>query len=249
MVVLTLQAKHDYLQKVASTRDPVKALAEFVWNALDADATNVSVDLVRNALGGIESFLIRDNGTGISRKRAEHDFESLGESWKLHIARTPVLSHAVHGKEGQGRLRFFSLARKARWRTVYQEGDEKRRLVIKIRADRLDTCSVSEPEPASQEAEIGTVVELAPLKETFDWLTSDLAHAEFNAIFAPYVLQYPNTVIFFDGDPVDPAKTIDRDFDFKTLSIVCPSGNSRSMTLRVIEWKAHTESRKIYFGG
>src|SRR5215470_5646007 len=84
MVVLTLQAKHDYLQKVASIRDPVKALAEFVWNAVDADATKVSVDLVRNALGGLESFLIRDNGTGISRERAEHDFESLGESWKLH---------------------------------------------------------------------------------------------------------------------------------------------------------------------
>lgn len=80
MVVLTLKAKHDHLQKVASTRDYVKALAEFVWNALDADATQVSVDLIRNALGGLESFLIRDNGTGISKKRAEHDFESLGES-------------------------------------------------------------------------------------------------------------------------------------------------------------------------
>jgi len=77
MVVLILKAKHDHLQKVASTRDYVKALAEFVWNALDADATRVSVDLVRNALGGLESILIRDDGTGISKARAEHDFESL----------------------------------------------------------------------------------------------------------------------------------------------------------------------------
>ena len=38
MVVLTLMAKHDHLQRVASTRDYVKALSEFVWNALDADA-------------------------------------------------------------------------------------------------------------------------------------------------------------------------------------------------------------------
>lgn len=44
MVVLTLKAKHDHLQKVAGTRDFVKALAEFVSNALDADATSVSVD-------------------------------------------------------------------------------------------------------------------------------------------------------------------------------------------------------------
>jgi DNA mismatch repair ATPase MutL len=70
MVVLTLKAKHDHLQKVASTRDYVKALAEFVWNALDADATTVSVELVRNALGGLESIVIRDSGTGISKARA-----------------------------------------------------------------------------------------------------------------------------------------------------------------------------------
>lgn len=101
MVVLTLKAKNDHLQKVASTRDFIKAIAEFVWNALDADAPRTNVELVRNALGGLESIVIRDNGTGITKVRAEHDFESLGESWKLHTARTPVLGRALHGKEGR----------------------------------------------------------------------------------------------------------------------------------------------------
>ena len=132
MAVLTLKAKHDHLQKVASTRDPVKALAEFVWNALDADATSVSVTLVRNALGGLDSILIRDDGTGISRARAEHDFESLGDSWKLRTSRTPVRSRVVHGKEGRGRLRFFSLAQKARWTSVYRDGEGLSRLAIEI---------------------------------------------------------------------------------------------------------------------
>jgi hypothetical protein len=107
MVVLTLKAKHDHLQKVASTRDHVKAISEFVWNALAADAKRTLVEFTRNALGGLEGIIIRDNGTGISKERAEHDFESLGESWKLTKARTPVLARAIHGKEGQGRLRFF----------------------------------------------------------------------------------------------------------------------------------------------
>jgi len=52
MVELTLKAKHDHLQKVASTRDFIKAISEFVWNALDADARNVIVELVRNASVG-----------------------------------------------------------------------------------------------------------------------------------------------------------------------------------------------------
>ena len=115
MIELTLKAKHDHLQKVAATRDLIKALSEFVWNALDADATTVLVDLRRNRLGGLEGVVIRDNGTGISKPRAEHDFESLGKSWKLRTDRTPVRSRAIHGKEGKGRFRFFSLAQRARW--------------------------------------------------------------------------------------------------------------------------------------
>src|SRR6266566_5476770 len=39
---LTLKAKNDHLQKVASTRDFTKAISEFVWNALDADEAKTS---------------------------------------------------------------------------------------------------------------------------------------------------------------------------------------------------------------
>jgi hypothetical protein len=91
MTVFTLKAKNDHLQKVASTRDYIKAISEFVWNALDADATAVSVEFLRNALDGLEGIIIREDGTGISRARAEHDFESLGESWKL--SKTHTLQH------------------------------------------------------------------------------------------------------------------------------------------------------------
>jgi sensor histidine kinase regulating citrate/malate metabolism len=53
-----------------------------VWNSLDADATEVNVIFSLNALGGIDSIVVTDNGSGISKERAEHDFESLGDSWK-----------------------------------------------------------------------------------------------------------------------------------------------------------------------
>lgn len=249
MTVLTLKAKHDHLQRVASTRDHVKALAEFVWNSLDADATRVSVELVRNVLGGLESILVRDNGTGISRARAEHDFESLGDSWKLRTSRTALHSRVIHGKEGRGRLRFFSLAQKARWTSVYADRDALSQLILEIDADHLDRCDISEPEPAAGGASTGTLVELAPLKDTFDWLTSEEARADFDAIFAPYVLQYPTTEIVYDGCPVDPDSTIDRAHVFETKPIVCPGRVVRDMSLRVIEWRARVGSRRIYFGG
>ncbi|MGM4967816.1 ATP-binding protein [Tardiphaga sp. 1201_B9_N1_1] len=140
MVVLTLKAKNDHLEKVASTRDFIKAISEFVWNALDADAATTSVDLVRNALGGLESIVIPDTGIGITKVRAEHDFESLGDSWKLHAPRTPVLGRAIHGKEGQGRLRFYSLARRAVWNSVYEDKAKRYRIKIEIDADLQRDC-------------------------------------------------------------------------------------------------------------
>jgi hypothetical protein len=249
MTVLTLKAKHDHLQKVASTRDYIKAISEFVWNALDGDATKISVDFGRTALGGLESIIIRDNGTGISRVRAEHDFESLGDSWKLTSARTPVLSRAIHGKEGQGRLRFFSLARRAHWFTVYSEKDQLLKLTIDIDADHLQTSSVSEPVPAEPNTETGTIVELSPLKETFDWLTSEEARSEFDSTFAPYILQYSNASITYDGHSVDPNRTIDLSYEFPKQSIICPGRVVRDLTLRVIEWKPRISDRKIHFGG
>ena len=249
MVVLTLKAKDDHLRKVASTRDFVKAIAEFVWNALDADASNVWVQLTRNALDGLEGIVIRDDGVGISRSRAEHDFESLGESWKLQAQKTSVLGRAIHGKEGQGRLRFFSLARQATWNTVYLEKDKPYRLTIEINADRLSSSSVSEPIEEHPGTPTGTVVELAPLKETFDWLTSEEARSEFDSIFAPYILQYPKVKIIYDGRAVDPKRTIELSHEFPPKAVVCPGRVIRDLTLRVIEWKPRITGRKIYFGG
>lgn len=249
MPELTLKAKHDHLAKVAHTRDYVKALAEFVWNALDADADDVSVEFSRNALGGLHSILIRDNGSGISKKRAEHDFESLGDSWKLNANRTSLNARVIHGKEGQGRLKFYSLARKAHWASIYEEGQSLLALSIAIDADTLHKSSVSEPTEAASGASRGTIVELSPLKDTFDWLTSEEARSEFGAIFAPYILQYPRVSIVYDGHRVDPNATIEKAHDFPQVIIICPGRVVKDLALRVIEWKSKVGSRKIYFGG
>ncbi|MBU6461293.1 MAG: ATP-binding protein [Bradyrhizobium sp.] len=249
MVVLTLKAKHDHLQKVASTHDHVKAISEFVWNALDADAKRTSVEFERNPLGGLVSIIIRDNGTGISKARAEHDFESLGESWKRTNPRTPILARAIHGKEGQGRLRFFSLSQRAHWDSVYEEDKTLLKLTIDIDADRLEISNVSEPARADADAKTGTVVQLTPLKGTFDWLVGDEARSEFDSIFAPYILQYPDAEIIYDDKPVDPNRTIERSHEFPKQAIICPGRVVKDLTLRVIEWKPRITARKIYFGG
>jgi len=248
MTVLQLKAQQDALQKAATTRDPVKALAEFVWNALDADATEVTVELDRNALDGLEGMAIRDNGKGITSERANTDFENWGASWKRNRSRTD-LNRAVHGKEGQGRLRFFSLAEKARWTSVYAAGGELRKLTIDISAGALGKADVQEVALAEHDTSTGTVVVLRPLKEAYDWLTTEEARNEFTAIFAPYVLQYPDVAIIFDGRKIDPGSSILNARELPAHSVICPTRVIRDLSIKIIEWKQSAGGRKIHFGG
>ncbi|TIL57999.1 MAG: hypothetical protein E5Y89_28880, partial [Mesorhizobium sp.] len=97
--------------------------------------------------------------------------------------------------------------------------------------------------------ETGTVVELTNLKEGFDWLTGEEARADFNATFAPYVLQYPGLEIRYDGMPVDPKASIERSHDFKTKSVVGATRVISDLSLKVIEWKSKVSARRIHFGG
>ena len=248
MTILELKAQHDALQKIATTRDPVKALAEFVWNALDADAVEVSVELDRNALGGVEAIVIRDNGNGITRDRALADFENLGASWKRTRQRTR-LNRVLHGKEGQGRLRFFSVAQRARWWSVYKEQDQLKKLMIEIAAGSLQKSEVSEVELSEKDDRTGTIVELTPLKETFDYLTGEEARTDFTAIFAPYILQYPDVTVTFDGYDIDPGATVAYSRDFPCHSVICPTRVVKDLSIRVIEWKHSVGGRKIHLGG
>lgn len=248
MTILSLQAKQDHLEKIAKTSDPIKALSEFVWNALDADASEVTIDFLRNPLGGLQEIRISDNGTGIPYDRAQHDFGNLGESWKKDKRRTAKEHRALHGKEGRGRLRFFSLAQKALWKSTYQKGKDLHQISIEISAGALEKSNLSEISGSTTSA-TGTVVELAPLKESFDWLGSREATLQFTALFAPYVLQYPQVRLVYDGHLIDPKETIAYSYEFPKQTVVGPSRTIKDISLRVIEWNSHIENRRIHLGG
>jgi len=247
MTTLSLLPKQDFLEKEASTRDPIRGIAELVWNALDADATQVSVILTTNELGGLVAIAVTDNGHGISQDQARHDFQNLGDSHKRKAVRTRVHERAVHGKEGRGRLKFFSIARRARWETVAEVNGKSQSFTLTIQANDLEKCDMSAV--TAIDAPTGTTVELSPLKGTFDPLSSQMAFRQFSTIFAPYILQYPGVEISYNGFTVDPRITIDKMHDIPQGKIVCPNRTIDDLRLRVIEWSTPTDSRQIFFGG
>ena len=196
MKTLSLHAKQDFLEREAATRDPIRALSELVWNALDADATKIQVTLELNQLGGLSVIRVADNGSGIAAASADHDFGNLGDSWKRQAHRT-TLGRAIHGKEGRGRLRFFSLAQRARWFTTSSTDGVLSSRVIEIQSNSLERCEVTESEVLQSES-TGTTVALTMLKDTFDVLSTPSAFLHFSTLFAPYVLQF---IYYFVNEP------------------------------------------------
>jgi len=61
-----VEVQSDYLEKITRAR-PAPALAELIWNALDADASRVSVTFHDNEMGGLDRIVIRDNGEIVDR--------------------------------------------------------------------------------------------------------------------------------------------------------------------------------------
>ncbi len=52
-----VQAQADHIASLAKGA-PLASLEELIWNALDADAHEVRVDLVQNALQGIDAIRV-----------------------------------------------------------------------------------------------------------------------------------------------------------------------------------------------
>lgn len=117
---VAVNVQEDHLQSIANVGRPIDAVAELVWNALDADATEVRVTIARNNLTGLESIRVVDNGHGMDYRLAEETFGHLGGSWKKTKLRTDT-GRMLHGKEGRGRFKAFALGSLVVWSTRFRD--------------------------------------------------------------------------------------------------------------------------------
>ena len=76
---IKVQAKADYIASLSRSA-PLSAIEELVWNALDADAREVKIDVIQNPLGAVEAIRVSDDGTGVDIDRIESTFGGLGGS-------------------------------------------------------------------------------------------------------------------------------------------------------------------------
>ena len=242
MKQIYVQAQADHIESLFKG-SPLAAIEELVWNALDADAKEVKVDLITNALGAVEAVRVTDDGTGIDALKADQTFGNLGGSWKREGKGTAFSGRRLHGRHGRGRFKAFALGMNVEWRTTMRAGGEL--LSYKL-SGAAEKPGVFDLEDAPTGTVTGTEVFITNVRATVDSLL-DAGETVQNlaAKFALYLKSYPDVRIYFNGLPVTPVIVQKRTTDYKlTLE------NGAEAKLEIIEWKRKfVGSGRLVFAG
>jgi hypothetical protein len=227
---VTVSVDSDHLEKYV--RSPQTALVELIWNALDADATSVSVELKRNAAGGVDGVTIIDDGHGITRIDCSNGFGRFMGSWKRAASLTRESGRQLHGSKGQGRFATFGLGTAVTWKTWFSDVDSQTyEYSIDGKRPGLNTFTVSDE--VKVEHATGTRVSIWQLTEKAKALLNrDDCASRLAPEFVLYLTNYPDVVVTIDGKRLEPSQ-------WQTSNEEIPSEgipNAEEMKIRVIQW-------------
>lgn len=237
-----VEVQPDHLEKITRAK-PVQALAELIWNGLDADANRITVSFEQNELGALDRVTVRDNGNGLSRADAPERFRRLGGSWKKPGITTPR-GRYLHGQEGRGRFKAFAIGRFAEWAVVYERDGKRWSYTIAMSEGDIRHVAISDEVPASAESDHGVTLTITePLKD-FHSLDSDTALNELAQIFALYLADYGDLNILIGGRRIDP-KTVIAGRKAFNLSDIEVDGKPHPVRLEIVEWNG-VSNRSLY---
>lgn len=244
MTDYTVEIQPDFLERQAKAQ-PIAAVAELIWNGLDADATAITVDLEDDNLGGLSRIIVTDNGHGIPYAEAPTLFGNLGGSWKKHGAHTKIHKRQLHGQEGRGRFKAFALGSVVDWTSTYARDDKLFRYEITILDRDIRRVRIGDEAPVNGEASPGVTVVVNELKRNFVSLRPENSVQEFSEIFAIYLKNYRDVAIMLSGERIDPAMAIAKTWELSLAAIEDEDGNVYPAALEVIEWRRQTK-RALY---
>jgi hypothetical protein len=217
MAWMPVQAGQDHLQQYTK-KQPVEALAELIWNGLDAEATTVDVNIETESmltdtreLPFVTRVTVSDNGHGIDPDKTREQFSSLGDSWKKGLnGRTINSQRAIHGSHGRGRFYAYSIGDRARWSSVSRFSQGARRIVLSGSINQINGFEVDEVVELSGSPSTGTVVEInVPQGRLMGALLRDDLAEQLTAKLAIHLLGNPDLAVTVNGSRLDPAPMIE----------------------------------------
>jgi hypothetical protein len=234
-----LEVQQDFVERLATAR-PLQALSELIWNAFDADATDVRVEFDRDASGLLRTIRVRDDGYGIPYEEARSLFTNLGGSWKRARKRSRHENRLLHGEEGKGRFRALALGRVVDWNVTVPGTTAPGAALIRYRitiigdAPRQATCS--DPVPSPDGAHRGVEVTVSELYKQWELEDREAAHNELAAVVALYLTDYRHVKLAIGGVRLDAEAEIAGRTQIP-LSPIAADGAPWA-SLDVIEWKS-----------
>jgi hypothetical protein len=241
MKELSVKVQSDYLERMVTVKNPVLAVAELIWNSLDAEATIVRVSFGFNELDSVEKVIVSDNGHGMDYDEVTSSFEKLGGSWKKFSTHSKGGLRRLHGKRGQGRFQAFSIGMKVSWHTCYMLNKHSVEFTISGNRHRLGTFTIDDNPKQAKNCELGTSVTIEGVDNGINSLAAPKAIQTITEQFALYLRQYPNVQIFYDGHRIDPSDAEERVEEYSLEDVALDDGKVVSSKMTVIEWKAETD--------
>ncbi|KQM33234.1 ATP-binding protein [Agrobacterium cavarae] len=228
-----VEVENDHIQRI-TTAKPLVALCELIWNAYDADAHQVKIELEEGQLTNLGIIRVVDDGKGIPADKAETFFKSLGGSWKKRTPRTES-GRSIHGEKGQGRFKAFALGERVTW--VSCHAGKK----FSISGDKSDLkrFSISESVPA---ANTGCTVEIENILRDFEIWSKDGFADQVRDVFALQLYEDPQFTITYDGEEIDAREAIRHVTPYEVIATT-ENGQEYKATVEVIEWKKRVERK------
>lgn len=238
-----VQVQSDHLSKITRAH-PVQALAELIWNSLDADASSIDIRLEYNKMDTLSKIIVTDDGHGMSRSEAPELFQNLGGSWKRKRRTTREEGRFLHGQEGRGRFKVLALGLAAVWDVTYEKETELWTYKIKLTQEDIRQVIISDETRAPEQKPRGVTLTITEPHKDFKVLTSDEGIQELNETFALYMADYSGVSILVDTIKLNPANAIAYQHAVN-LSDIVEDGKSYPVRLSIIEWKTKT-NRYLY---
>lgn len=241
---LVLTASDDHVARLAHEGDPVRAIIELIWNAVDAEATNVVVTMERSSMDAIDQVRVEDDGHGISSDEVASTFGRIGGSWKSLSEKSKNGKRYLHGKLGEGRLRAFALGSRVSWVSV-SDNTIGQREQITITGNRSSRDRFRWEATPSTSDSTGTVVTAHnDVQRSLSALEADDVLPQLRSHFAPLLLNDQSLTITYDGSALDPSQEVVND---TTSPLPFGENGENEAVLRIIEWRSG-KHRAVSFG-
>ncbi len=233
---LDLGVERDHIESLTKAAG-LNAISELIWNALDADSTEINVEYVKNKLGGISEITVKDNGSGLEYSKAQNVFGRIGGSEKKERSTSPK-GRQYHGKEGKGRYKALALGDSVLFSSSYHGSKVFFEFTIALDRNNLTYSEISDLkqfEKVPKGAKSGFAVLIRNVnQENAEQATNEQSRKELEQRFASYWISYPDFTILFNGKKLEfsslikNSEEIEQQVDIGDLTY--------KFIIKVIEW-------------